>query len=174
MTLPFAILALITLLGAVGAMMMRRLVYCALCLVVTFVGLAGLYLQLHAQFVGLIQLLVYVGAVAILIVFAILLTRSSDAAGPRTSGLGWIGLGVAALAFATLAAAILGPDSGFGNRTIPMETEVTVKAVGRELMEIYVVPLEVIGLLLTAAMIGAVIVALKDPASDRASEGEDR
>ena len=78
MTTSFLILALMTLAGAVGAMNLGRLVYCALSLVICFLGLAGLYLQLNAQFVGLVQILVYVGAVAILIVFAMLLTKNAE------------------------------------------------------------------------------------------------
>ena len=78
MTLPFLILAIMTLAGGVAAMTMRRLVHCALALVVSFAGLAALYLNLGAEFAGLAQLLVYVGAIAILIVFAILLTRGGE------------------------------------------------------------------------------------------------
>ena len=80
---PFAIIAVLTLASAVAAMSLRNLVHCALALTVTFAGLAALYLQLDAQFVGFAQILVYVGAVAILIVFAILLTRSGEP--PRQS-----------------------------------------------------------------------------------------
>ena len=74
MTLLFLILAAVTLSGGVAAMTLRRLVHCALALTITFTGLAALYLSLDAQFAGLAQLLIYVGAIAILIVFAILLT----------------------------------------------------------------------------------------------------
>ena len=78
MTLPFAIIAGLTVGSAIAAMSLRNLVHCALSLVVTFAGLAALFLQLNAQFVGFAQVLVYVGAVAILIVFAILLTRGAE------------------------------------------------------------------------------------------------
>src|SRR5437867_7794716 len=78
MTITFIILALVTLAGAIAAMTLRHLVHCALALTVAFAGLATLFLQLDAQFVGLAQILVYIGAVAILIVFAILLTRGSE------------------------------------------------------------------------------------------------
>src|SRR5262245_63798248 len=107
MTWPFALLALITLAGAVAAMSLRNLVHCALSLVVTLAGLAALFLQLNAEFVGWAQILVYVGAVAILIVFAILLTRSSDEAPPApvATSLGW-GLSIAAAAFLTMVGAV--------------------------------------------------------------------
>ena len=85
MTWPFAIIAVLTLASAVAAMSLRNLVHCALMLMVTFAGLAAFYLQLDAQFVGFAQILIYIGAVAILIVFAILLTRGSEP--PRQSSL---------------------------------------------------------------------------------------
>ena len=59
-------------------MTLRHLVHCALCAAAAFAGLAMLYLQLDAEFVGFAQLLVYVGAIAILIVFAVLLTRGDE------------------------------------------------------------------------------------------------
>jgi hypothetical protein len=62
----------LTLAGAVAAVVLRQLIHGALCLAFAFFGLALLYLQLGAQFIGLVQVLVYVGAVAILMVFAIL------------------------------------------------------------------------------------------------------
>ena len=71
-TLPFLILGVLTIVGAAAALTLRNLVHCVLALMLAFVGLAGLYLQLDAQFIGFAQILVYIGAVAILIVFAIL------------------------------------------------------------------------------------------------------
>lgn len=75
MSVPFLILAAVTLAGAGAAMTFRGLVHCALALAVAFAGIGALYLNLGAQFLGLAQLLVYVGAIAVLIVFVILLTR---------------------------------------------------------------------------------------------------
>lgn len=77
MTLPFFILSVLTIAGAAAALTLRNLVHCVLALMLAFLGLAGLYLQLGAQFLGFAQILVYIGAVAILIVFAILLTRGA-------------------------------------------------------------------------------------------------
>src|ERR1051326_5862555 len=108
MTLVFVILALLTVAGAIAAMSLRSLVHCALCLVLAFGGLAALFLQLDAQFVGLAQILVYIGAVAILIVFAILLTRGSEAPQKAVVTASWVtGAGVAALTFGSLAVATL-------------------------------------------------------------------
>jgi len=157
----FIILALVTLLSAAAAMSLRNLVHCALSLVVTFAGLAGLYLRLHAEFVGFAQILVYVGAVAILIVFAILLTRSSDPPREAVLAPGWLaGIAVSAIVFTALGWAVL--NSTAIPKQTPPAPEITVKNIGDALMSKYVLPLEVIGLLLTAAMIGAVIIAMRD------------
>src|SRR6185295_9546572 len=89
MTLTFAIIAIIIIAASVAAMTLRHLVHCALALTAAFAGLAAAYLQLNAQFVGFTQLLVYVGAVAILIVFAILLTRGGEPAAEPIVSRSW-------------------------------------------------------------------------------------
>src|SRR5256885_6582976 len=90
MSITFAIIAAVTIASAVAAMSLRNLVHCALALTVAFAGLAAAYLQLGAQFVGFTQILVYVGAVAILIVFAILLTRGSEPQQQPILSPGWL------------------------------------------------------------------------------------
>ena len=161
MTAPFAILALLTVASAVAAMSLRNLVHCALSLVITFLGLAALYLQLNAEFVGFAQVLVYVGAVAILIVFAILLTRSAEPGPPAPVATSpWWGLLIAGAVFATMAGAVI--SSVVVKRTEVPRPEITVKQIGAKLLHEYVLPLEVIALLLTAAMIGAVIIAMQE------------
>ena len=162
MDAPFVIIAGLTVASAIAAMSLRNLVHCALCLTITFAGLAAAYLKLNAQFIGLAQILIYIGAVAILIVFAILLTRGDDQT-PRAAILSpawWTGLGVAVAVFAVLAAAIC--SSSLSKAPATSAKPLTVQQIGDKLMTNYVLPLEVIGLLLTAAMIGAVIVAMHE------------
>jgi NADH-quinone oxidoreductase subunit J len=128
---------------------------------VTFAGLAAIYLQLHAEFVGFAQVLVYIGAVAILIVFAILLTRSGETPNQAILAPGWIaGIAISTIVFAALGWAVL--SSKAIAQGTPAAPDITVKNIGDALMTKYVLPLEVMGLLLTAAMLGAVIIALKD------------
>jgi NADH-quinone oxidoreductase subunit J len=158
---PFAILALLIVASAVAAVTLRNLVHCALMLMVTLAGVAALYLLLGAQFVGFAQVLIYIGAVAILIVFAILLTRGSEPpAQPIFSSTWAVGVGVAAAVFALLGSVIL------SSRALPLDAlpppEPSVRRIGEQLMSKYVLPLEVVGLLLTAALIGAVIIAMQD------------
>jgi NADH-quinone oxidoreductase subunit J len=129
---------------------------------VTFAGLAALFLQLGAPFVGWAQILVYIGAVAILVVFAILLTRSDTVHPQPILSLSWsVGIAVAVLVFFVLAKAIM--TSPFARHLPSVKPDPTVREIGNQLMSRYVLPLETIGLLLTAAAIGAVIIALKDP-----------
>lgn len=160
-TVPFLILAVLTLTGSVAAMTLRRLVHCALALTVAFAGLAALYLNLGAEFAGLAQLLVYVGAIAILIVFAILLTRGDDTAESVFSPSGLAGAVIALAVFAVLAWAI--DTSSIGLQPVtPAAPPEPMRSIGLVLMQQYVLPLEVIALMLTAAMIGAVILAVRE------------
>ena len=161
MEITFAIIAVLTLASALAAMSLRNLVHCALCLALAFGGLAMVYLSLDAQFVGFAQILVYIGAVAILIVFAILLTRSSEPTPQPILSSSWVvGIGVALLVLGALGAAIT--RSRLAHRVLPAEPEITVKQIGDKLMTQYVLPLEVVALLLTAALIGAVIIAMQE------------
>lgn len=161
MTLIFLILAAIAILGAAAAMAFRSAVHAILALALAFVGLAVLYLQLDAQFVGFTQIIVYVGAVAILAVFAIMMTRSDSAHHhqPVFSRTWLTGLVLAGGVFTVLAWAILG-DRTVSNATVPEAPSVTVAQIGEALMQGYSVPLEIVGLLLTAALIGAVVLAM--------------
>lgn len=170
------ILGVITTGGALAAILMRNLVHCALGLTLTFAGLAALYLQLGAQFVGFAQVLVYIGAVAILIVFAILLTQGSKVISPRNfSSTWWWSVGVAVAVFAVIARVILSSPA-LKRESLPAP-EPTVKDIGVLLMTKYLLPLEVLGVLLTAALIGAVLLALQErrppeaPGADAAPPG---
>jgi NADH-quinone oxidoreductase subunit J len=166
MSFLFFILAALTLGGAIAAMTLRRLVHCALALTVALTGLAGLYLNLGAQFAGLAQILVYVGAVAILIVFAILLTRGADAGSDteHSPSLSFSslagGIATTAAVFAVLAWVVL--HSSALRASAASAPQATMQQIGDALMHRYVLPLEVIGLMLTAALIGAVILALQE------------
>jgi NADH:ubiquinone oxidoreductase subunit 6 (subunit J) len=157
----FVILAILIVVGAIAAVTLRNLVHCALALAVAFAGLAGLYLQLGAQFVGFAQVLVYVGAVAILIVFAVLLTRSGESPGEQRFSMSWIVGGATALVmFGVISGVVL--SSKALSREIPAAPSATVREIGDKLMTQYVLPLEALGLLLTVALIGAVVIAMRE------------
>jgi len=173
MTATFLILAALAVVGTAAAMGLRNAIHCVLALTVGFAALAALYLQLGAQFVGFTQIMVYVGAVAILAVFAIMMTHHPGLIeAPFSRNWLW-GVVIAAAVFATLARAIrLALPAGSVLRT-PAEPSANVTQIGDALMHRYVLPLEIIGLLLTAALIGAVIIAM-DPKDSASREEEKR
>ncbi len=153
----FIIIAIVTLAGALAAATLPKLVHAALCLVVAFFGIAAFYFLLGAEFVGLVQVFVYVGAVAVLIVFTILLTPRED---ENTGGFHWAGIAVAFAVFGGLLWAIL-RTSSVSIAALPTEA-LTVKRIGEILMTDYVWPLQCIGLVLTAALIGALILVMEE------------
>ena len=153
----FIVIAIVTLAGALAAALLPRLIHAALCLVVAFFGIAAFYFLLGAEFVGLVQIFVYVGAVAVLIVFTILLTRR-DADADRTFN--WSGAVVAVAVFAGLVWAIL-RTTGLGVTAAAVEP-LTVRRIGEILMTDYVWPLQCIGLVLTAALLGALVLVMEE------------
>jgi NADH:ubiquinone oxidoreductase subunit 6 (subunit J) len=166
MNVVFYILAALTIGGGLAAILLKHLIHAALAVTIAFAGLALLFLQLDAQFAGFAQILVYIGAVAILIVFAILLTRGAELPKGGVFSNTWLtGLLIAASVFAVLGWAVLQSV-----RALPQQTAspaVTVHDIGTALVGRYVLPLEIVALLLTAATIGAVIVAMHEKAGQK-------
>jgi NADH-quinone oxidoreductase subunit J len=150
-------ISVLTLAAALAAALMPKLIHAALSLVVAFGGLAAFYFLLGAEFVGLVQVFVYVGAVAVLIVFTILLTRRDLKAESRFN---WMGVIVAGAVLAGLLWAILQtPELSVSP---PEADPLTVKQIGVALMTDYVWPLQCVGLVLTAALIGALVLVTEE------------
>jgi NADH:ubiquinone oxidoreductase subunit 6 (subunit J) len=153
---PFLAISVLTLTGALAAAMLPKLIHAALAFAITFVGVAAFYFLLGAEFVGLVQVFVYIGAVAVLIVFTILLTRR-DA--ERIRGFNWAGVLAAIAVFGGLLWAVLTTSSLQSNAP---PKAITVKQVGEALMTQYVWPLQCAGILLTVALLGALILAMEE------------
>ena len=156
-SVAFLVIAIITLSGALAAATLRKLIHAALCLVIAFVGLAAYFFLLGAEFVGLVQVFVYVGAVAVLIVFTILLTRREV---NGTGGINWSGAIVALAVFGGLLWTILKTKSLA--IPAPQIEPLTVKRIGEVLMTDFVWPLQCVGLVLTAALIGALVLVMEE------------
>jgi NADH:ubiquinone oxidoreductase subunit 6 (subunit J) len=156
-TAAFIVIAILTLASALAAATLRKLIHAALCLVVAFVAIAAFFFLLGAEFVGLVQVFVYVGAVAVLIVFTILLTRHTD---ENTGGFNWAGVVIAFAVFGGLLWAILQTPT-LSVIAPPIEA-LTVKRIGETLMTDYIWPLQCVGLLLTAALIGGLILVMEE------------
>jgi len=166
MQIAFTLTATVLVLGMAAAMALRNVVRCVLALTVGFFALAALYLELGAQFVGFAQVLVYIGAVAILVVFVIMMTHSQSAFTGRAPAEWLPGAAIAAAVFAMLAWCVLHGRVLSGSFATPQPT---VAGIGQTLVRSYVLPLEITALLLTAAMLGAVVLAL-NAKQERASQ----
>ncbi len=156
--ITFWVLAIIAVCGALLAVGRRNLIHGVFALMIFFAALAGLFLLLLAEFIAAVQILVYIGAVGILLLFAIMLTeRVTGDDGRSITARGWFwGLAAAVAVFVfLLLPAIQEADLPESTQSI----QPSVKVLGHKLMDPYVVTLEVLALLLTAALIGAVAVA---------------
>jgi NADH:ubiquinone oxidoreductase subunit 6 (subunit J) len=162
MPASFYIIALFTVVSAFCAMALPNLVHCALCLALSFMGVAGLFMHMNAGFVAFAQILVYVGAVAILIVFAILLTRNAETAEQRAGPNLLLTLPLTVIVGAILLNATFSTKLVMADK---VATAPPVRELGRALMTTHVVPLEIIGVLLTVALLGAVVLALPERAT---------
>jgi NADH-quinone oxidoreductase subunit J len=156
-TVAFVAIAILTLAAALAAATLKTLMHAALCFAVMFVGISAFFFLLGAEFVGLVQIFVYIGAVAVLIVFTILLTR--DDVG-KVRSFQWGGAVVAIAVFAGLVWAIAKTKLV---SVAPSQIEtITVHRIGELLMMNYVWPLQCVGVLLTAALIGALILVMEE------------
>src|SRR5436190_17088649 len=157
----FLIIAGLILVAAVAAALMQKLIHAAFCLVGAFLAVAAFFFLLNAEFVGLVQVFVYVGAVAVLIVFTILLTQRED---EQPVGFNWSGALIAIAVCAGLVWAIIKTPTVLV--TAPAFEPLTVKRIGEVLMTDYIWPLLCVGLLLTAALIGGLIWVNEDRDQD--------
>jgi NADH-quinone oxidoreductase subunit J len=156
-TVALASIAVLTLVAALAAATLRKLMHAALMFAAAFIGLSAFFFLLGAEFIGLVLAFVYVGAVAVLIVFTILLTRRDP---EKDYGFNWVGVLIAVAVFLGLGFSILKtPRLGVA---VPPVSSLTVKQIGEALMTNYVWPLQCVGVLLTAALIGALVLVMEE------------
>src|SRR5215467_13644416 len=153
----FVIISILTLAAALGAATLQKLMHATLSFAVALVGVAALFFLLGAEFVGLVLIFVYIGAVAVLIVFTILLTRRDVG---KDRGVNWLGALLAIAIFGGLIWTVLKTQSVAV--VAPHIRPPTVKQIGEALMTSYVWPLQCVGLLLTAALIGALVLVIEE------------
>jgi NADH:ubiquinone oxidoreductase subunit 6 (subunit J) len=156
------IIALLTLVPAAVAMALRNLIHSALLLIASWAGIAAFYLWAGAEFVAFAQVLIYVGAVSMVVLFAVLLTRHSRAEPMLTAGSfsrSLAGLLVGGAVLGVLLGAVLSTPLRPAATAAPT---VTVRQLGNELMNLHTVALLAVGVLLTVALLGAVVIAGTD------------
>lgn len=150
---------------ALGLVLTRHILRSALYLMGVLLMSAGFYLLLDAEFLAGVQVLVYVGGIVVLLVFAVMLTSSVELLEDRPSpGRRLLGLSVAGLFFVLTAATFLAADFGAGQGASPTNSAALV---GRMLLargsQGYVLPFEIVSLLLLAAALGGIVIARKIP-----------
>jgi NADH-quinone oxidoreductase subunit J len=156
-TVAFTAIAILTLAAALATATLQKLMHAALSFAVMFVGISAFFFFFDAEFVGLVQIFVYIGAVAVLIVFTILLTRHDVG---KVRSFNWGGVVVAVAVFGGLVWAISKTKL---TSAAPQHVEpITVQRIGELLMTNYVWPLQCVGVLLTAALIGALILVMEE------------
>jgi NADH-quinone oxidoreductase subunit J len=157
----FFVFSVIIICGAVLMLSFTKVVHMVVSMAAVFLGIAGMYVLLQAEFLAFVQVLIYAGAVSILMIFGIMMTKHQDTAAetvqPLKETLGAVG---ALALFGILFFAIRGttfPDS----QPMP-QAEDNVLEIGNLLFTQYVVPFELVSVLLTVAFIGAIVLAKKE------------
>lgn len=160
----FWIFAILMLLFGAGVVLMRSPVSSALCLVMSFVALASLFVTLDAFFIGVIQILVYAGAVMVLFLFIIMLLDLRSEQTRRINLGAWAGGGLVIAGFVGLLAKVLTTMPGFDFEKRPVShPEISdVAAVGIKLFTDYNLPFQIIGVLLLVATVGVVMLSKKE------------
>ncbi|MBX3052888.1 MAG: NADH-quinone oxidoreductase subunit J [Caldilineaceae bacterium] len=157
--LVFAGFALFTCASALGVVLAPNLFHGALALVATLFGVAGLYVMLEAEFLAVSQVLVYVGAIATLIVFAVMLTRSMMYGKTSPLNRQWGKTGLFAVLIFLGLYGFIGSIPWADSAAPVLADESMIAALGVQFVTDYVVAFEVLGLLLLVALVGAVMLA---------------
>jgi NADH-quinone oxidoreductase subunit J len=168
--LAFIVMAVIGSIGAIRMVTAKNVVHAALYLVVTLSMVGAIYLLLAAEFVAWVQVLIYVGAIVILLLFSLMLTKAPigrEALDNQQRGVAAV---VAAAVLAGLGYLIRGEFEG---QNIPLEP-VRTADIGTSLFRDYILPFEVISILLLAALVGAVVLARKDDPGPEGPRGTRR
>lgn len=167
----FGVIALFILVAAVMVVSVRNVIHSALWLIACFFGVGALYMLLQAEFLAVVQVLVYVGAVSVLILFAIMLTRQISGEGVRQLTTRWpIVLAISVLLFATVMAPTLINQQWNVPPAPPLGTPEPIAGpaeLGRGFVNEFLLQFQVVGVLLTVALIGAIVIAFEERARRR-------
>lgn len=156
----FILIAVVTVGGGLGVIFSRNIIHAALCLVVSFVGVAAVYFSLSAGFLGVIQIMVYVGAIAVLIIFAIMLVMERDVRKTNMFSRNWFNyvFGIPIIGCVIVSMLVALQKSHFPVSPPPAVDD-GVGQLAELMLGDYVVPFEAAAILLLVAVIGAIIMA---------------
>ena len=168
----FSVLSLVVIIGALGVILLENIVYSAFLLGGVFMSVAGLYLLLNASFVAAAQVLVYVGAVNVLIIFAIMLVNKKENLRPieNIKSRKIISTSICLTLLSLLIRVDLSNTWGLAEPSASIGEESTIR-IGEHLFSDYLLPFEVASVLLLMAMIGAIVLARRDVMNEDISTG---
>jgi NAD(P)H-quinone oxidoreductase subunit 6 len=163
------LLAVMMISAALGVVLFEKIVYSAFLLGGVFISIAGIYILQNADFVSAAQVLIYVGAINVLILFAIMLVNKKEAYAPMRRG--WIRKSLAAFVslglFALLSTMLLRTDWSIDLSAIPPTS--SIELLGEHFFSDYLLPFELASILLLMALIGAVVLARRESIADESS-----
>jgi NADH-quinone oxidoreductase subunit J len=154
--LVFLVLAVVAAGSALLSMTSGQLVHSALWLVVTLGAVAGCFVLMTAEFVAWVQVLVYVGSVVVLVIFALMLTRQTSATTAEVTGNRWIAAALGVVAAIGLGATMV---AGFRGEDIEGRRIGTAGSIGDALFTDWVLPFEILSGVLLAALVGAIVIS---------------
>ena len=150
----------LSLAAALGVVLLPNIFHAALCLVGTLLGVAALYAALQAEFIAVVQILLYVGAVMTLVIFVVMLThRIGDKTIAQANQQSLSAFLVLLLLVGFMGSILL---KWHGAKPLPPHPPMNTLALGKALLGVYVFPFEVVSIVLLAGLIGAVVIARKD------------
>ena len=156
----FGVLSLVMVIAAFRLVTTKNVVRAALFLAIVLAGAAGQFLLLAAEFVALVQILVYIGAIVVLLLFGVMLTRAPIGHTPDTDNdQRWLAALVALFLLGALGAVL---SDAFGDTKIQFGTIQRTASVSDSIFSTYVIPFEVASILLLSALVGAVAIARRD------------
>ena len=156
--IAFWVLSVTSIACSLAVAFVRNLIHAVLFLALTFVGVAGIYIVLSADFVAVVQVLIYAGAVGVLMTFAIMLTPAADRLNSETAF--QIPAALIGIAFAAIVIIVIADtDWNISNREAFVTT---AESLGQAFLKPYVVPFEIASVLLMTAMIGAIVLTRED------------
>jgi NADH-quinone oxidoreductase subunit J len=154
----FYVFALLTIFSACVVVFSKNIVYAAFALLFAFMGIAGLYVLLYADFLAVTQVLVYVGGILVLILFGVMLTSKVVSVDLRTGTVQTVpALVLAAVVGGTLAGIFYATWKGTTAPALGPET--TTPGLGTQLMTSYMLPFEIASVILVVALVGAAMTA---------------
>ena len=158
--IAFGVIALIMMMAAVQVVTSTNVVRAALSLVIVLAGVAAQYILLAAEFTAVVQVMVYIGAVVVLFLFGIMLTRARIGHESDLDHSNKIPAFIVSLALFVMLIALL--RSAFGRKEIHFATPSNTGQIGDAIFSTYLVPFEVASVLLLAALVGAIVLARRD------------